>query len=148
MNQHLSSQQILEWMNGENSPGAKLHVGECAECAAQVERLAGSLQMFRDAVREVADRSGEGQTVLRMPRRRMALRWITAAAALVMLAGVPIFKVQEDRHRAAELARQDAELLDEVNAELSSGVAEPMKPLQKMVIWGSETTKRAETREF
>jgi hypothetical protein len=58
--------------------------------------------------------------------------------------------VQEHRQQSAQMARQDAELLDEVNAELSSGVAEPMKPLERMVSWGREGApeKAGEARKF
>jgi hypothetical protein len=132
MTEHLSSQQIVEWMNGERGAEAEGHVRECAECGNRVEQLLDSLEMFRSSVRETAER----QTVSRLAPRRHALRWLTAVAALVLLAGLPVYKVQEDRQRAAEMARQDAELMREVDADLSSGVAAPMKPLEKMVSWG------------
>jgi hypothetical protein len=152
MTRHLSSQQILEWMNGERAVEAEQHVRDCAECGQRVDRLRESLELFRGSVRETAENNfearSEGQTVLRMPRRRTALRWLTAAAAVILLAGLPIFKVQEDRQRAAEVARQDAELMREVDAELSSEVAAPLKPLEKMVSWGTGSAAQVDKRRF
>ena len=149
MTTHLSSQQILEWMNGERGADAERHVRECAECGRRVERLGDSLELFRGSVREAAGVIlEERQTVLQMPRRNHALRWFTVAAALVLLAGLPIFKVHEEQHRAVEMARQDAELMREVDAELSSGVATPLKPLEKMVSWGPGTGVRPDTRRL
>ncbi len=137
MSQHLSSQQILDWMNGDYSPEADRHVRECADCAAQVESLTHTLAMFRSSVREASagliEQRAEQQVVLRMPQRRVAWRWLPVAAALVVLAAMPVYKLQQQqaRQKAAEVARQDAELMEQVDAELSEEVASPMKPLEQ-----------------
>jgi hypothetical protein len=153
MSQHLSSQEILDWMNGEYSSEAGRHVRECPECAAQIERLTDTLAMFRGSVRETAEQIGQGQMVFRMPRRTTAWRWAAAAAALLILASVPIYEYQQNasrqaRQKAAELARQDKELMEQVDAELSEGVAAPMKPLEKMVSWRKESGNQQELRKF
>ncbi len=116
---------------------------ECAECAAQVNTLRESLGMFRGAVRETAGNLADRRIVDEVPRRRMAVLWLTAAAALVTITVLPIYKVKENRQKA-EIVRQDAELMEQVNAGLSEGVAAPMKPLEKMVKWGPA----AEARSF
>ena len=139
MSQHLSSQQILDWMNGDYSPEADRHVRECADCAAQVESLTDTLAMFRSSVREASAGISEQQVVLRMPARKFSWRWLPVAAALVVLAGVPVYKVQQQaRQKAAEVARQDAELMEQVDAELSAEVASPMKPLEA----GTQETRK------
>ena len=142
MNQHLSSKQIVEWMIEDHTVEAERHVEECAECAAQVNALKESLGMFRGAVRETAGNMAERQKVFEIPKRRMAVLWLTAAAALVTVIALPIYKVQENRQKA-EMVRQDAELMEQVNADLSEGVAAPMKPLQKMVTWGPAAEMRS-----
>jgi hypothetical protein len=143
MNQHLSSKQIVEWMIEDRTVEAERHVEECAECAAQVNTLRESLGMFRGAVRETAGNLADRRIVDEVPRRRMAVLWLTAAAALVTITVLPIYKVKENRQKA-EIVRQDAELMEQVNAGLSEGVAAPMKPLEKMVKWGPA----AEARSF
>jgi ribosomal protein S14 len=147
MSEHLSSKQITEWTIEDRSAEASRHIQECAECASQVERLRESLEMFRGAMRETAEQCSAQQKVLRVPGRRTAVLWLTAAAALVTLTVLPIYQVRESRHKAAETARQDAELMEQVNAELSEGVAAPMKPLEKLVSWGP-APKSGEKRAY
>lgn len=137
-------------MNGECSLEASRHLHACEKCSAEVEKLTSALGMFRGAVRESAEKFGERQRVFAMPRRSMAFRWVAAAAAIVILAGLPIYrvKVEQERQLAAQMAREDAELLSQVDAELSAGVAGPMKPLQKMVAWTSESKASTAARQF
>jgi len=148
MNQHLSSKQIVEWMIEDHSVEAEHHVESCAECAAQIGRLKDSLGMFRGAVRETAAHFSESQKVFAMPKRWMAVLWLTAAAALVTVTAFPVYKVQENRQKAAEIVRQDAELMEQVNAGLSEGVAAPMKPLERLVSWGPAAKRTEEKRSF
>jgi len=150
MSEHLTSQQISEWMAGQGQAGWDQHLSACAKCAAEVEQLRQSLVFFRASVREVAQAASEVQTVFRAPDR--GRRWFTgvvaASALLAILAWLPIYKARENRQRAAETARQDAELLQEVDAELSAQVAAPMKPLEKMVSWGQGGQAQVEKRKF
>lgn len=148
MSEHLTSEQIAEWMIGGREVEAAQHVETCAECQRQVDQLQETLGMFRGAVRETAGSLGERQRVFQLPRRRVAVLWATVAAALVTLAIVPAYEVQARRLKAAETARQDAELLEQVNAELSEDIAGPMKPLEKMVSWGPAARIVPEKRTF
>jgi hypothetical protein len=149
MSKHLSSEQISDWMAGERSSvvaeQAAQHVHDCGECAAEIERLTESLAMFRVAVRETAGTFTERQRVFGIPKRRVAVLWATAAAALVTLAIIPVYQGQQNRHKA-EIARQDAVLMEQVNAGLSENVASPLKPLEKMVSWGPNAKTASETR--
>jgi len=65
------------------------------------------------------------------------LRWATAAAALLGIAAVPVYRHQREDARRAELAR-DAILLQQVDAEVSEAVPTSMAPLVKLVSWNSE----------
>jgi hypothetical protein len=142
MSEHLTSEQISNWAIGLRNDAMEQHASECRACMAEIERLQESLGMFRAAVRAKAGELAGSQKVLRVPKRRMAVIWLTAVAAVVTLTVLPVYKVQEHRQRAAETARQDAELMEQVNSELSQDVAEPMKPLEKMVSWGPAATVR------
>jgi hypothetical protein len=148
MSEHLSSEQITDWLIGERPAEAVQHARVCPECAAQVAQLSETLDMFRGAVRETAGSFGEGRKVFLVPRRRTAVMWATVAAALVTLVALPAYQVREKKHRAAEMAQQDSELMEQVNAELSEGVARPMRPLEKMVSWGPAAKAVAEKRTF
>ena len=122
MTKHLTEQQIAAWIQGERSPEAVSHVRECAAC----EALAESMLLFRGSVCNLA----EQQTVWRVPPSRMP-RWAVAGIALLMLAAFPLYE-----SRRAAIARQDAALLEQVNAELAQPVPQSMEPLAKL--WRNE----------
>lgn len=147
MSEHLSSEQIADFVAGIVPAKAAQHVSQCRECSGEVQRFSESLQMFRMAVRETGSGYGDRQRVLTMPKRRRAVIWATIAAALVTLLAAPTYQFRQTQ-RKAEVARQDSELMDEVNAGLSEDVASPMKPLEKMVTWGPDAKKAGEVRDF
>ena len=153
MSQHLSSQEISQWMIGERTPQQEQHVRQCSECGAEVARMEAALGLFRDSVRHWSD----GQ--VRVPRpltpepRPQPIRWALVAAALLVLAAVPIYRNAQDRQRQAEIARADALLLEQVDAEVSRAIPRPMEPLVKLVSWdfsstdgGDEKTRNEEIR--
>jgi hypothetical protein len=75
------------------------------------------------------------------------MRWALVAAALLVLAAVPIYRNAQDRQRQAEIARADALLLEQVDAEVSRAVPRPMEPLVKLVSWDfTSTDERDENR--
>jgi hypothetical protein len=147
MSQHLSSQEVSQWIVGERTPQQEQHVGQCSECGAELARMEAALAMFRGSVRHWS----EGQ--VRVPRslaptrgsrgypaRPLPLRWALVAAALLVLAAVPIYRNAQDRQRQADLARADALLLEQVDAEVSRAVPRPMEPLVKLVSWDFSST--------
>jgi hypothetical protein len=65
----------------------------------------------------------------------------------LVLAAVPIYRNAQDRQRQAEIARADALLLEQVDAEVSRAVPRPMEPLVKLVSWDfTSTDERDENR--
>jgi len=63
------------------------------------------------------------------------LRWLTAAAVLAIVAGIPAYKKSIDREREIQAAREselDAQLLDRVNTHLSRTAPAPLQPLMEM----------------
>lgn len=146
MNQHLSSEQIARWMAGERTPSDEQHAGQCEECGAELARLEAALGLFRGSVREWSEQESgaEPQRVWRVERapRVFVLRWAVMVAALLMLVWMPIYQGAKDKQRKAELARADAALLEQVDAEISRAVPEPMEPLIKLVAWDSASTNQ------
>jgi hypothetical protein len=147
MSQHLSERQISLWMIGERTPQQEQHVRECPECGAELARLEASLALFRGSVRHWSDRQVRVPWPLaptrgsrRYPARLRPLRWALVAAALLVLAVVPIYRNVQDRQRQAEMARADALLLEQVDAEVSRAVPRPMEPLVKLVSWDFSST--------
>jgi hypothetical protein len=147
MSQHLSARQISLWMVGERTPQQEQHVRECPECGAELARLEASLALFRGSVRHWSDRQvrvpGHLAPTRRSrgyPARPRPLRWALVAAALLLLAAIPIYRNVQDRQRQAEMARADALLLEQVDAEVSRAVPRPMEPLAKLVSWDFSST--------
>ena len=141
MTEHLAGSRLAECVSGSPGPGEQLHLHECAQCREEVARLQSALGHFRQAMH--AWSAGEGERALartRMaPERRTAriwFRWQAVAIAALVLAMAPLYKTVRDRQRAAE-ALADAQLLEQVNREVSGSVPTAMEPLAQLVSWDS-----------
>ena len=55
MNQHLSEDEISQWVSGERTVEAERHLYECPECAADVGGMEKMLALFRESGREWSD---------------------------------------------------------------------------------------------
>jgi hypothetical protein len=142
MSQHLSSREVSQWMIGERTPQQEQHVRQCPECGAELARMEAALGLFRGSVRHWSDRQVRVFRPLTptrgsrgYPARPLPVRWALAAATLLLLAAVPIYRNVQVRQRQAEIARADALLLEQVDAEVSRAVPRPMEPLAKLVSW-------------
>jgi len=146
MNQHLSSQQISSWLIGERTPQAAEHVRECDECSAELARAGAVLQMFRGSVRRFSEAHSGGPAqrgwAAGPPRRGFRLRpaGLAWAAAVLMIVAIPLYRGLQPRdvgrqQPRAEPALADALLLEQVDAELSRTVPQPMEPLMRLVSW-------------
>ena len=155
MSQHLSSQEISQWMIGERTPQQEQHVRQCSQCGAELARMEAALALFRGSVRHWSD--GQSRAVppaigsispARRGSRIQPMRWALVTAALLVLAAVPIYRNAQETQRQAEIARADALLLEQVDAEVSRAVPRPMEPLVKLVSWDlSPTDGRDEKTE-
>jgi len=154
MNEHLSSEQISRWMIGERSAQDEEHARECPECAAKVARFESAITLFRQSVQDCGERYARPDIPLpagvRRARRSFAARpsrWAPVAAALVLLAAIPIYTNSRERRRQAEMARADAALLEQVDVQISRAVPAPMEPLVSLVSWNtSGASHTGETR--
>ena len=55
MNQHLSSQQISQYLVGDLTPEQEVHAHECSQCGARLAHLEASLSHFRSSVRRIKE---------------------------------------------------------------------------------------------
>ena len=141
MNGHLSSEQVSRWMIGEPAAAQEEHARQCPECAAKLVGLESAIALFRDSVRDCGEFYGRLRVSAAKAQSVRPYRWASVAAALLLLAAIPMYTSSRERRRAAEMARADAVLLEQVDAEISRAVPAPMEPLVKLVSWnsGSET---------
>ena len=133
---HLSEEQIAQWIAGERPAAIESHLSACERCRAAVAGFEDVLAQFRASARSVVVPALSLRT-----RRSMAWPRLTAAAAaLALLVAVPLYRDRQERARA-ELARQDAQLLQQVDAEISQAVPDAMDPLTNLVSWNSGSTE-------
>jgi hypothetical protein len=139
MTNHLSSEQISRLLAGDGTSAEEQHAGSCAECERELSRVRQTLLAFSHSVRHWA----EAHTSTCVPdseflRNRASawrmgpLRWALAAAAVIILIVVPLYKNAGHRYREAD-SSEDAVLLEQVNAHLSRTVASPIEPFMQLL---------------
>jgi hypothetical protein len=148
MNEHLSPEDISRWLAGERSSELERHIGECEECSARLDSMESALAGFRNSAHDwsAAQSASAPPLAWRPPVRRVAQRWLLAAASLLILVSSSAYW-EHSRHeaRAAEMARADA-LLEQVDTEISRAVPETMEPLVNLVTWGSGPANQGQSK--
>jgi hypothetical protein len=103
---------------------------------AETARLERALGHFRESVRGWSDRESERALAkMRAAPRAGWFRWPVLATVGLVLSAVPVYKTVNDRQQAAQ-ALADAQLLEQVDREVSEAVPSPMEPLAQLVSWG------------
>jgi anti-sigma factor RsiW len=131
MKDHLSGDQVLEWVMGLRDAGCEAHLRGCGECAEAVEMVAGPVRLFGAAARELgSERRERVEMSLDTPGmspRTTRFWWPVAvlAAALLIFAELP--------RRREPVAVSDEVLLRNVEYELSESVPGPMEPLATLM---------------
>ncbi len=94
------------------------------------EEFKDGISWFRGLIRYEGDQAEIPVQIVRTPVRvpQSPLRWVAAAVALLALGVIPYERTREQQ-RAAEQAREDAILLEKINAGISRTVARSMEPL-------------------
>ena len=149
MNEHLSPEDISRWFAGERGGELQRHAGECETCSARLDGMESALAEFRGSAHDwsAAQPASAPRIAWQPPVRRMARRWILAAASLLILASGPAWWHFRQQARATEMARADA-LLEQVDAEISRAVPQTMEPLVNLVTWGSGPTDESQYKEM
>lgn len=146
MIEHLSAEQISQWIIGDRPLELREHMAQCAECRAELGQLENAIAQFRTAMREPA--SYVPPPAWRQPEPQPAPwfswpRLVLTATALLVLAAVPVtwrVRVHEQALRA-QAALADSQLLESVDAEISQAVPQPLEPLVTLATWNSSSTE-------
>lgn len=143
MIRHLSAEQISQWMIGERIPEIEQHVAECDECREELAQMKTALADFRGAMRGWSESAAPPQW-RSAPRTAglFGLRLMLAAAVVILAVSLPLYWGAREREHAAEAARADAQLLEQVDSEISRAVPEPMEPLISLVTWNSSPAEQ------
>lgn len=142
MSKHLSHEALSKWMAGDSSPLDERHMRECPECIEELNTLQEALGQFRGSVIHWADREcsrkvPDAARLARISRRIFIrrFRWLSAAAAISVVALIPVYKKSVEHRRQTEIAQEsiDAELLERINAHLSQTAPMSLQPLTTLV---------------
>jgi hypothetical protein len=135
VNQHLSEEQLMEWLASPSNAEVEGHLQVCQACAERVARAAEPLTLFRGAVRSWGEEQiGPVRATWQpaaTPRWGWRIAW--AIATLWLLIAVPVYRHRQVKQETALTAAQDEVLLQQVERELSRSVPAPMEPLAKLM---------------
>jgi hypothetical protein len=90
-----------------------------------------AIATFRSSIRYQGDQAEiPGLEALARRQQARPLRWVVTAAVVLILGAIPVsYERTREQQRAAEQAREDAVLLEKVNAGLSRTVPRSLEPL-------------------
>jgi negative regulator of sigma E activity len=135
VNNHLSEDQITEWMLGTRDDFVSRHLATCHACSVAVEELRSTISCFRDSIHATAQRDNsfwrEQQLAIRervSVRNWYPLHWAwVAAMAMVLIAAIFLTRTANPpQNKATEDA--DKALLQEVQGDLVREVPEALAP--------------------
>jgi len=135
VNNHLSEDQITEWMLGTRDDFVNRHLEICRACSVAAEELQSAISCFRDSIHATAQRDNsfwrEQQLAIRehaSARDWYPLHWAWVVA-MVMVLITAIFLTRPPnppQNKATEDA--DKVLLQEVQGDLAREVPEALAP--------------------
>ena len=155
MNTHLTDEQISKWIAGGSTAEEHRHGLECAQCAAKLTSFQTALSAFRSSATSWAEKQGVGKVpdTIRVPgaqrARTRSLRRLAAAAAVVMVALIPVYKRVVERQREARVMQEsqfDALLLERINAHLSRTAPASLQPLMEMTLNSNDVSNEGDHR--
>ncbi len=148
---HLTDEQLAEWLQGEDAQQTQSHLAECAQCRAEAAEFRDRIARYSIAMRrqaELAQSARMAETFA--PQKALALhrlRW-AAATVLTLLLAAQTAWIMRPRHApdasrpaaGAPLhpqpaaAMSDDELLEAVNSDLSREVPQALAPVSAITV--------------
>jgi hypothetical protein len=135
VNDHLSEDQITQWVLGTRDEYVLRHLESCEVCSREVEGLGNATTSFRDSIRAAAqrDRSFWQSQQLAIRERLSARDWYPLhwawVAAMIMVLIAAIFLTHPPK-APQNSASEDADnaLLQEVQSDLGRDVPQALAP--------------------
>ncbi len=134
MKDHLSEQQLSEWILGEAGTEAGQHLDACSTCRREAEQLKEALGAFREVIHTSA---GTYRSPWRAPAPTeragwagfVTHRWAYAAAlATILLVSVALLRFEHRTARPAAEAAAENQILMEVQNDVSETVPGALEP--------------------
>jgi hypothetical protein len=140
MSKHLTEDQIARCFVGQSSIGERQHIQQCAACGAELERLANSISLFRNAVRDRIDAcvAVHAPAIVFQDRPPVVTtpiwKWAMVTVVAVLLVALPLFitRPQQFVDNASTTTDPDT-LMREINLHLSRTMPAPMEPILTLI---------------
>ncbi len=133
MNNHLSEDQITEWMLGTRDDFVSRHLETCRTCSVAAEDLRSAISCFRDSIHATAQRDNSFWKEQQLAIRERVSDWYPLhwawVVAMVMVLITAVFLTRTPnppQNKATEDA--DKALLQEVQADLAREVPKALAP--------------------
>lgn len=140
MSKHLTEDQIARCFAGQSTNDERQHIQQCAACGVELDCLASSISLFRNAVRDRID----ARVALHAPaivfedQPRVPAapiwKWAMVTVVAVILVALPFFitRPQQFVDKASAPADPDI-LMREINVHLSRTMPAPMEPILTLI---------------
>ena len=133
MNNHLSEDQITEWVLGGSDEFALRHLETCPACSREAEELRRAISSFRDSIHAAAQRDLSFWRNQQLAFRERVTGWYplhwawAVAMVMVLITAILLMRTPNSpRNNASEDA--DNALLQEVQGDLAREVPEALAP--------------------
>ena len=135
MNNHLSEDQITEWLLGTRDDFVSRHLETCRACSVEAEELRSTISCFRDSIHAAAERDDSywrkqqhAITEHASARDWYPLHWAwVAAMAMVLIAAIFLTRTPNPLQNTTT-EDTDKVLLQEVQGDLAREVPEALAP--------------------
>jgi hypothetical protein len=140
MSKHLTEDQIARCFAGQSTIDERQHIQQCAACSAELDRLASSISLFRNAVRDRID----ARVALYAPAivfddqppvpATPIWKWAMVTVVTVLLVALPLFITRPQQFVENASAPADPDILmREINLHLSRTMPAPMEPILTLI---------------
>ena len=154
MNNHLTEDQITEWMLGTRDALVSRHLETCDACSVEAEELRRTISCFRDSIHAAAQRDDSywRKQQLAISEHASARDWYPLhwawVVAMVMVLITAIFLTRTPRS-AQNNATEDADkvLLQEVQGDLAREVPEALAPADLIAEERNEILTNKDTQQ-
>ena len=135
MNNHLSEDQITEWILGARDELVLRHLEICEICSGEAQELLNSISNFRDSIHAAAQREPGFWKSQELALREKAsatnwypLHWAWALAMVVVLIAVIFLTRTQNPPQNYSSEDADKALLQEIQGDLARQVPEALTP--------------------
>jgi len=161
MNAHLSNEDFMRYLAGEETGAIRTHLDECADCRGDAARLLALVGEGRARIQNASDRDlnfwarqrNAVRDTVSAPRASRPTWALAAALGVLVLLATFLSRTQQVRHEmkaerrvqqpALAPAISDDALLSAVNAALEQDVPSALAPLQQLAYEREQAEKNS-----